>query len=316
VKKLKKIWNNKIILGIFLIVLPFVLQNINDYFIHIAITIGVYIILSLSLNVIVGYAGQFALGHAAFYGIGAYVSALAMVNLNMSFWIALPLAAIATGVFGILLGSPVMRLKGDYLGIVTLGFGEIVRMIFVNWVKLTKGPMGIPGIPSPEIFGYTFSSKIDFYFLILLLAVLTIFTINRVIHSGIGLNLLTVREDETVAKSIGIKPAKYKLLAFALGAFFAGAAGAFWASYISFISPDAFKYADSVNILAMVVLGGTASIPGSILGASILIIAPEILRYASDYRMMLLGIAIVMMMIFKPSGFWGEKHRKYNFYGR
>jgi branched-chain amino acid transport system permease protein len=316
VKKLKKIWNNKIILGIFLIVLPFVLQNINDYFIHIAITIGVYIILSLSLNVIVGYAGQFALGHAAFYGIGAYVSALAMVNLNMSFWIALPLAAIGTGVFGILLGSPVMRLKGDYLGIVTLGFGEIVRMIFVNWVKLTKGPMGIPGIPSPEIFGYTFSSKIDFYFLILLLAVLTIFTINRVIHSGIGLNLLTVREDETVAKSIGIKPAKYKLLAFALGAFFAGAAGAFWASYISFISPDAFKYADSVNILAMVVLGGTASIPGSILGASILTIAPEILRYASDYRMMLLGIAIVMMMIFKPSGFWGEKHRKYNFYGR
>jgi branched-chain amino acid transport system permease protein len=316
VKKLKKIWNNKIILGIFLIVLPFVLQNINDYFIHIAITIGVYIILSLSLNVIVGYAGQFALGHAAFYGIGAYVSALAMVNLNMSFWIALPLAAIGTGVFGILLGSPVMRLKGDYLGIVTLGFGEIVRMIFVNWVKLTKGPMGIPGIPSPEIFGYTFSSKIDFYFLILLLAVLTIFTINRVIHSGIGLNLLTVREDETVAKSIGIKPAKYKLLAFALGAFFAGAAGAFWASYISFISPDAFKYADSVNILAMVVLGGTASIPGSILGASILTIAPEILRYASDYRMMLLGIAIVLMMIFKPSGFWGEKHRKYNFYGR
>lgn len=313
---MKKIWNNKIILGIFLILLPFVLQGINDYFIHIAITIGVYIMLSLSLNVIVGYAGQFALGHAAFYGIGAYISALAMVNLNMSFWIALPLSAMVTGIFGILLGSPVMRLKGDYLGIVTLGFGEIVRMIFVNWVKLTKGPMGIPGIPSPELFGYTFSSKIDFYFLILFLAVLTVFIINRVIHSGIGLNLLTVREDETVAKSIGIKPAKYKLMAFALGAFFAGAAGAFWASYISFISPDAFKYADSVNILAMVVLGGTASIPGSILGASILTIAPEILRYASDYRMMLLGIAIVLMMIFKPSGFWGEKHRKYNFYGR
>ncbi|MHB8061299.1 MAG: branched-chain amino acid ABC transporter permease [Ruminiclostridium sp.] len=311
---MKKISNNKIIIAI-LLLLPFLLQYINGYFIHIAITVGVYIILSLSLNVIVGYAGQFALGHAAFYGIGAYASALLMVNFKISFWLALPLAAIVTGIFGMLLGSPVMRLKGDYLGIVTLGFGEIVRMIFLNWVDLTRGPMGITSIPPPKIFGYSFSSKIDFYFLILFLVGFTIFIISRIVHSGIGLNLLTIREDETVAKSVGISPTKYKLMAFAVGAFFAGAAGAFWASYISFISPDAFKYIDSVNILAMVVLGGTASIPGSILGAVILTIAPEVLRYASDYRMMLLGASIVFMMIFKPSGFWGEKHRKYNFYG-
>ncbi|MBN7773997.1 branched-chain amino acid ABC transporter permease [Clostridium aminobutyricum] len=315
---MKKVSNKIIIfsIAISLILLPFLLQVINTYLLHIAITIGVYIILSLSLNVIVGYAGQFALGHAAFYGIGAYVSALAMVNFKLSFWLALPLAAIVTGIFGLLLGSPVIRLKGDYLGIVTLGFGEIVRMIFINWIDVTKGPMGITSIPSPHIFEYTFNNKIDFYFLIVILDIITIFIISRIVYSGIGLNLLTIREDETVARSIGIKPTKYKLMAFTIGAFFAGAAGAFWAGYISFISPDAFKYIDSVNILAMVVLGGTASIPGSILGAVILTIAPEILRYASDYRMMLMGIAIVVMMIFKPSGFWGEKHRKYNFYGQ
>lgn len=313
---MQKLSNNKIVIAILLIILPFLLQSIDSYLIHIAITIGVYIILSLSLNVIVGYAGQFALGHAAFYGIGAYVSALLMVNFKVSFWGALPMAAITTGIFGLLLGSPVIRLKGDYLGIVTLGFGEIVRMIFLNWVNVTKGPMGITGIPAPNLFGYSFSGKIDFYFLILGLVCLTLFIIKRVVYSGIGLNLLAIREDETVAKSVGISPTKYKLMAFALGAFFAGAAGSFWASYISFISPDAFKYVDSVNILAMVVLGGTASLPGSILGAVILTIAPEALRYASDYRMMLLGLAIVVMMIFKPSGFWGEKHRKYNFYGR
>lgn len=190
-----------------------------------------------------------------------------------------------------------------------------MRLIFVNWVDVTRGPMGLPGIPAPTLFGYTFSGKTEFYYLILALALLTFFVIHRIVHSGVGLSLMTLREDETLAQSIGIRPNKYKLLAFTVGAFFAGIAGAFWASYISFVSPDAFRYLDSVNILAMVILGGSASLPGSVLGAVILVLAPELLRYMSDYRMMLLGLAIVLMMIFKPTGFWGEKHRKYNFYG-
>ncbi|AET56931.1 putative high-affinity branched-chain amino acid ABC transporter, permease protein [Paenibacillus terrae HPL-003] len=305
---------SKLLAGVLLLTLPLFLQQMNDYVLHIAITVGIYIILSLSLNIIIGYAGQFALGHAAFYGIGAYASALLMLHWNVSFWVALPAAAIITGLFGLLLGSPVIRLRGDYLGIVTLGFGEIVRLVFVNWVDVTRGPMGLPGIPAPTLFGYTFTEKTDFYYLILVLAAITIFVVHRIIHSGIGLNLLTIREDETLAQSIGIRPVKYKLMAFALGAFFAGVAGAFWASYISYISPDGFRYMDSVNILAMVILGGAASIPGSILGAVILVLAPELLRYVNDYRMMLMGVAIVLMMIFKPSGFWGEKHRKTNFY--
>jgi branched-chain amino acid transport system permease protein len=300
---------------IFLLLLPLWLQQINDYFVHIMITIGVYIILALSLNVIVGYAGQFALGHAAFYGIGAYVAALLMVNHGLSFWLVLPISAIVTGVFGLLLGSPVMRLKGDYLGIVTLGFGEIVRLIFVNWVEVTKGPMGIPGIPSPELFGYSFHQKLDYYYLIFVLVAITVFVIHRIVHSGIGLSLLVVREDEIAAESMGIRPFKLKLLAFTVGAFFAGVAGAFWASYISYISPDSFQYIDSVTILSMVILGGMGTVPGSILGAAILTVTPEVLRFVSDYRMMLLGIAIVLMMVFKPSGFWGEHRRKRNVYG-
>jgi branched-chain amino acid transport system permease protein len=308
-KKLKTL-----LIALFLLTLPLWLGPINDYFVHIIIAIGVYVILTLSLNIIVGYAGQFALGHAAFYGIGAYVAALLMVNLHFSFWLALPISAIVTGFFGLLLGSPVIRLKGDYLGIVTLGFGEIVRLIFVNWVNVTGGPMGIPGIPAPELFGYSFSGKTEYYYLILILVAISLFVINRIVHSGIGLNLLTIREDEIAAGAIGLRPTKYKLLAFTIGAFFAGAAGAFWASYISFISPDSFQYIDSVTILAMVVLGGMASIPGSILGAAILTVTPEILRFVSDYRMMLVGLAIVVMMVFKPSGFWGETKRKRNFY--
>ena len=305
----------KMAMAALLIILPLLLQQINDYWMHIVIMIGIFSILSMSLNVIIGYAGQFALGHAAFYGIGAYAAALLMIHFHLSFWIALPAAAVIAGFFGFLLGTPVIRLRGDYLGIVTLGFGEIVRLIFVNWIDVTRGPMGIPGIPAPTLFGYTFSGKIEFYYLILVLVLITFFVINRIVHSGVGLSLLTIREDETLAKSIGIRPNHYKLLAFTVGGFFAGIAGAFWASYISFVSPDAFRYLDSVNILAMVILGGTASLPGSILGATLLVLAPELLRYMSDYRMMLMGLAIVLMMIFKPTGFWGEKHRKYNFYG-
>lgn len=306
-----------ILTALILLILPFLLQVFGneDFLLRIAMMIGIYIILTLSLNIIVGYAGQFALGHAAFYGIGAYTAAILMVNYDISFWLALPAAAIVTGFFGFLLGTPVMRLKGDYLGIVTLGFGEIVRLIFVNWINLTNGPMGIPGIPTPSIGEYSFSSNMDFYYLVLVITAVVVFVVRRIVQSGFGLNLLTVREDETASESIGIRPTRSKLLAFAIGAFFAGIAGALFATTAMFVSPDSFQYLESVNILAMVVLGGTASIPGSILGATILTVAPEILRFVSDYRMILLGLLIVLMMVFKPSGFWGESRRKRNFFG-
>lgn len=305
-----------IIIAALLLILPVAIGQWNDFWMHVIIMIGVFSILSMGLNVIIGYAGQFALGHAAFYGIGAYTAALLMIHLELSFWLVLPLSAIITAVFGFLLALPVIRLRGDYLGIVTLGFGEIIRLIFVNWVDVTRGPMGLPGISAPTIFGYTFSGKIEYYYLILILVVITYIVIHKIVHSGIGLNMLTIREDERLAEAIGIRPNKYKIVAFTIGAFFAGIAGAFWATYISYISPDTFRYLDSVNILAMVILGGSGNLAGSILGATILVVTPELLRYVSEYRMLLLGLAIVLMMIFKPKGFWGEKHRKLNFYGK
>lgn len=284
----------------------------NAYIMHILITIGIYIVLTLGLNLITGYAGQFSLGHAAFYGIGAYVGALGMLKAGLSFWLALPLAGIITALFGLLLGLPALRLQGDYLGIVTLGFGEIVRLVFVNWVAVTRGPMGLPGIPSPQIGPFIFSEKFSYYYLILALAALTVFVMNRLVNSRFGLGLITVREDETAAAAIGIDTTYIKLAAFTIGAFFAGLTGTFFAAYISFVSPDSFMYIDSVTILAMMVLGGMGGIPGSLIGAAILVVIPELLRFMADYRMILYGLMMVVMMIYKPEGFWAAGRRQKN----
>lgn len=277
---------------------------------------GVYTILTLSLNLLVGYSGQFILGHAAFYGIGAYATALLMIELELSFIPAIIGGALISGLFGWILGGLVLRTSGDYLGIVTLGFGEIIRLIFVNWMSLTRGPMGIPGIPPVSLFGFEFSSSIHYYFLIIILVIATIWLMRKIVYSGIGLSLLTLREDNTVAASVGIKPFKMKLFVFIVSSTIAGIAGGFWASYISYISPDSFQYMESVNILSMVVIGGSGSIPGSILGAFILTISPELLRFTSEYRMIIIGFIIVIMMIWKPEGFLGEKYRRKNIYGK
>jgi branched-chain amino acid transport system permease protein len=296
--------------------LPFFLDSWNSYFLHIVIMAGIYMVLTLSLNLLVGYSGQFILGHAAFYGIGAYATALLMVELEWSFLQAIIGGAVISGLFGWLLGGLVMRMSGDYLGIVTLGFGEIIRLIFVNWMSLTRGPMGIPGIPPVSIFGFEFTGAIQYYFFIFLLVLGTVWLMRKIVYSGIGLSLLTLREDETVAASIGIKPFKLKLFVFVVSATLAGIAGGYWASYVSFISPDSFQYMESVNILSMVVIGGSGSIPGSIVGAIILTVSPEILRFTSEYRMIIIGLIIVIMMIWKPEGFLGEKYRRKNSYGK
>ncbi len=300
-----------IICGVLFLV-PFIIDN--SYFLHILISIGLYIILALSLNLVTGFAGQLSLGHVAFYGVGAYTSALLMLNFNLNFWLATIASAIVAALFGFLLGLPTLRLRGDYLAIVTLGFAEIIRLILVNWDSLTRGPMGLPGIPSPEIFGFSFFSKESFYYLILFFAIFTIVFMYRLTNSGVGMAMQTVKADEIAAESIGIHPIKYKLLAFVISAGFAGIAGSFYASYISFISPDTFVYNDSCTILAMVVLGGLGSVPGSIVGATVLTLIPELLRFLSSYRMIIFGSLMVFMMIYRPSGFWGADKRILNIY--
>ncbi|MDW7674204.1 MAG: branched-chain amino acid ABC transporter permease [Bacillota bacterium] len=283
-----------------LFVLPFLT---NAYFLRTAIIIGIYIVLALSLNFIVGFTGQLSMGHAAFYGIGAYTTALLTVNFGVSFWLALLFSALVAAAFGFLLGIPTLRLRGDYLAITTIGFGEIVRLVLVNWTSVTRGPAGIPGIPSPSIFGYTLSSNTANYYLILAIVAITIFVFYRILNSRVGSGLQAIREDEVAAEAMGIDTTKLKIMAFTIGAFFAGLAGSFFASYIHYVSPDSFTYLESVIILCMVVLGGIGSIPGVIVGAIVLAALPEALRSIATYRYAIYGMLLIMMMLMRPQGF-------------
>ena len=289
-------------------VLPLILSD--DYLLRILIMSGIFIILSLSLNLVTGYTGQFCLGWAAFYGIGAYTSALLVMKLDFPFWLSMPLGGLMSAVFGVVLGVPTLRLKDIYLAITTLGFGEIIRLIMLNWTDLTRGSMGLPGIPSPKLFSYEFSSNISYYYLIMVLVLITVFAIRRIIDSRIGRALIAIREDDLAAKTMGIDITGYKVLAFAVGAFFAGIAGAFYAHYSSFIDPHTFSFSESIIILAMVVLGGMGSIWGSILGAVVLTIAPEALRELSDYRMIIFGLIMMVVMLVRPQGIMGRTEKK------
>ena len=291
-------------LGLLVAVLPLIVHN--DYVIRIAIMAGIFIVLTLSLNLVTGYAGQFCLGWAAFYGVGAYTSALLVMRMNFPFWLAMPLGGLMAAVFGIALGIPTMRLKDIYLAITTLGFGEIVRLTMVNWTDLTRGSMGLPGIPAPSLFGYEFTSNIPYYYLILVLVIVTVLAMRRIIDSRVGRALIAIREDDLAAKTMGIDITAYKVMAFAVGAFFAGIAGSFYAHYSSFIDPHTFSFAESISVLAMVVLGGMGSIRGAILGAVVLSVAPELLRDVSEYRMIIFGLIMMVVMLVRPQGIMGK----------
>ncbi|WP_238492559.1 branched-chain amino acid ABC transporter permease [Desulfotruncus alcoholivorax] len=306
-------YRNKAVSLVFMILLALIpLFIANDYYIHVLITLGLFIILSLSLNLVSGYTGQLSIGHAAFYGIGAYVTALLMLKLNLSFLVAIPIGGLVTAFFGLLLGLPTMRLAGDYLAIVTLGFGEIVRLVLLNWDKVTRGPMGLPGIPAPELGSYVFMSKIPYYYTVFIIVLITVATMRRIVNSGFGLSLIAISQDELAAEAVGINTLRCKIISFIISAFFAGIAGGFFAVYISFVSPDSFTFMDSIMVLEMVVLGGLASIPGSIIGAVVLGLIPEILRFMAEYRMLIFGALMVVIVIFKPDGFWSAKKRMRN----
>jgi len=287
-----------------ILLLPLVVSS--SYIIRIMVVTGVYIILTLSLNLVTGYAGQFCLGWAAFYGIGAYTSALLVLKLNWSFWLALPMGGIVAALFGILLGIPTMRLRDIYLAITTLGFGEIIRLILLNWNDLTRGAMGLPGIPGPSLFGVSLDNNYFYYYFMVFLVLLTIGSIVRIIDSRLGRALIAIREDELAAKSMGIDTTRYKVIAFAIGAFFAGIAGSFYAHYTSFIDPQTFSFSESIVILSMVVLGGMGSIIGSIFGAVVLTLLPEMLRDIAEYRMIIFGLIMMVVMLVRPQGIFGK----------
>ncbi len=288
-----------LLLSGFILSVPFFAK---DYFIDVLILAGIYVILAQGLNVVVGFAGLLNLGFVAFYAIGAYSYALLNTKMGLGFWSALPLSVVLASFSGFLLAVPALRLKGDYLAIVTLGFGEIVRLVLNNWDSVTKGPNGIGGVEPPYLFGTPLGRLSYYYYFILAFVALTVFMVRRVYRSRTGRAWVAIREDEIASSSIGINTTAYKLYAFAFGAFWAGAAGALFAAKMQFVSPESFTFMESVLILSMVILGGQGSIPGVILGAIILVILPEMLREIQLYRMLALGSGLVLLMIFRPQG--------------
>jgi branched-chain amino acid transport system permease protein len=290
-----------------LLILPL---GLNNYYLDVLTLAGLYAVLALGLNIVVGMAGLLDLGYISFYAIGAYSYALLSTKLGVSFWIALPIGGLLAAVFGVVLGVITLRLRGDYLAIVTLGFIHIVHLVLNNWDSVTNGPNGILGIGRPVIAGFTFSQPLHFYYLILAIALATVFAVNRLNQSRIGRAWIAIREDEIAAEAMGVDTTRMKILAFALGATWAGIAGVFFAGKFAFISPESFTFFETVIVLSMVVLGGMGSIPGVILGALIVVILPEVLRGFSGYRMLIFGAALVFMMVFRPQGLIGNPRRK------
>jgi branched-chain amino acid transport system permease protein len=273
----------------------------------------IFTVLALGLNIVVGFAGLLDLGYAAFFAIGAYVAAYFMTTYNWSFWLMLPLGAALAAIFGIIIGAPTLRLRSDYLAIVTLGFGEITRISATN-LTFTGGPNGIPGIPEPTLGSFTFQTPLHYYFLALALAIITLFCVSRLGNSRIGRAWAYIREDELAAQAMGINTTRMKLLAYALGAVWAGLAGCFLAVQLTAVDPTSFTFNTSVQILVIVVLGGLGSIPGVILGAVVVDVVPELLRFLpadlQPLRLLVFALALILLMIFRPEGLWPSRQRK------
>ena len=331
------------LVAVALIALPFALAFAGTAWVRIANLAILFVFLSLGLNIVVGFAGLLDLGYIAFYAVGAYVYALLAsphFNLHLPFWIILPLGALVACMFGALLGAPTLKLRGDYLAIVTLGFGEIVRIFLNNLsrpVNITNGPQGISRIDplrmgsfnfsqSDTFLGLVFSGPIKYYYLLLVLMLLVILINLRLQHSRIGRAWEAIREDEIAARAMGINTTAIKLLAFAMGASFGGVAGGMFAAIQGFISPESFVLVESVMVLSMVVLGGMGNVWGVVLGAALLSFVPELLRYTVEplqkslfgrsiiepevIRMLLFGLALVLMMLYRPAGLLPSMVRK------
>jgi branched-chain amino acid transport system permease protein len=286
----------------------------STYQTNVMTTALIYVVLGLGLNIVVGIAGLLDLGFVAFYAVGAYSYALLNLHFGLGFWAALPAGALLAALFGILLGFPVLRLRGDYLAIVTLAFGEIIRLVMENWNAFSQGPSGISNIPRPGLFGLELSldQAITYlYYLMIAMVIFTIFVVNRLQHSRLGRAWVALREDEIACQAMGIDKTRTKLTAFALGATWAGMAGVLFAAKTTFINPASFTFLESAIILAIVVLGGMGSIIGVILGALILILLPEYLRAFSDYRMLAFGAIMVLMMVFRPQGLISNVRKRY-----
>ena len=326
------IWVGFALIGFALAVLPFALTQIGTTWVRITNYAILYILLALGLNIVVGFAGLLDLGYIAFYAVGAYVYALLaspQFGLHLPFWVILPIGAAVAALFGAMLGAPTLKLRGDYLAIVTLGFGEIIRIFLNNLsrpVNITNGPQGIAGIDPFTLPGFRFDSPIKYYYLLLAVVLIVIVINLRLQNSRIGRAWEAIREDEIAARAMGINTRNLKLLAFAMGASFGGIAGGMFSAIQAFISPESFILVESIMVVSMVVLGGMGNVWGVILGALLLSFVPEILRWTVTpvqealfgrmliepevIRMLLFGLALVLVMLFRPAGLLPSAVRK------
>lgn len=284
-----------------------------EFILHILVISGIYVIFSVSLDLIVGYTGLAALGHAAFSAIGAYTSSLLALKLGLSPWIGLLAGGCVAAFLSIVIAFPALRLKGDYFALATFGAGLIVHAVARNWVSVTRGPLGLAGIPTFSIFGLSLYLPSLYLFVVVAFVLLTVFIIRRVVNSPFGRTLRSIREDEIASEALGKNVMKHKILVFVIGAFFAGIAGSLYAHYITFIDPSSFTIMESITILLMVIFGGMGTIKGSVVGAIALIAFPEFLRLlgmpssiAAPFRQMLYGLLLVVLMIWRPQGLMGK----------
>lgn len=304
--------------GIYLVVIVLWLaapQFLNKYWVDVLNNVGLYAVLGLSLNIILGYGGMFHMGHAAFYAIGAYTTAIININYGIPVLMIMPVAGLAAGLFAMVVARPIIHLRGDYLLIVTIGMVEIVRIALVNNVfGITGGANGIFGISSPSIFGYSINGIVNpghYFYLITAFLGITVIVFYLLEHSRFGRALKYLCSDDVAAEGSGINTAGYKLAAFVIGAFWAGMTGTLYAAKITFISPESFSFWESVVMFMIVILGGSGSIPGVILGAFLIIGLPELFQGLQQYRLLIFGIALVVMMIFRPQGIIPPKPDKY-----
>lgn len=284
-----------------------------EYLIHIGIIVAIYSILALSLNLVVGYAGLLSITQAAFYGIGAYVIAIMLTSLGTNFFVSLILGMIISGVLSLAIGFVLSRFKDDYYALGSFGFNVIIYSIFLNWQSLTRGPLGIPGINRPSIFGFEFSSNVSFLILSVIFAIVIFFASEYITNSSFGRVLKAIREDDETIQVFGYRTLWYKLMIFVIGAMMASIAGSLFASYITFIDPSSFSLNESIFILSVIILGGLASNRGSVIGAVILILLPEILRFvgfptdvAAQMRQVSYGLILILLMLYRPQGIKGE----------
>lgn len=284
-----------------------------EYILHILILIGIYTILSVSLNLLVGYTGILSIAHAAFYGVGAYIAALMALKLQTPFLLILFLAIIGAGIFGALVGIPSLRLKDDYFVIATFAFQIITFSILNNLVDFTGGPLGLPGIPQPTILGFVLTTHIEFLILVFILAGITFWIANKIVKSPFGRLLKAIREDEVFVRAAGRNVSFAKVKVFVISASLASIAGVVYATYITYIDPTSFTIMESIFIISIVIIGGSANLRGSIVGAVVLVALPELLRFiglpnsiAANVRQILYGALLVIFMLWRPQGFLGE----------